>query len=349
MNFFNIKPLALITLLSVCHRTGAAELGDMEVMSGIDEKLNADIPLVLAPQENTANTRVKIISSQYRQPNNSITTEPKIEINNDEGRLQITSKQTIQSPQLDIVLEVKTDKSTQYKQFSIDLSRANEDSPLIVSPKNSRPKNQEPAQTVKARLRKKSPTTPIAQVPVPPPTVVTPEAAPITSNTQPLAEAPQLQTSEIKLTTTPIIATPEQPVSPQKNGFQDNLLIVIAFLTGILGVLGLQSLWSGKTKASNRAHAARSSDNETYSSVVDTESATDEDASSTQSSIELSDQVVLFEQLLAKRLQQLKADGLAEARQPEDSVASELADLGDDEFGFDFDLPEYRVDQKQVP
>lgn len=370
MSLIRVKPLALIVLVTTCHWSQAAELGNMEINSGINQKLNADIPLNLAPNESTANTRVKIISSKNRNGNSDDKTNPQIEINSDDGRLKLTSKQAIHSPRIDLVLEVKTDKDTQYKQFTIDLDRASEDSPLIVSPKNNLDKNLATTQPSKKPYRRKSqanltaPSNPIKPNPV---TVENPSpkpidnttnlAAPITNPalatidevaTHKLPDAPQFQQSVIKAPSPTETPVPDTAVAQPKSWIQENLFTLIAFLTGILGVLILQKLLSGNKKPAKPVQAKKSAGHDKYQALQDSLDPEIEQPSESNPTLNIANDVALFEELLRSRMQQFSEADTQDANGPHQNQHTQQADLDDDEFGFDFDLPDFPAEQSKT-
>lgn len=362
MSLIRVKPLALIALVSTCQWSQAVELGNMEINSGIDQKLNADIPLNLAPNESTAKTKVKIISSKNRNGNGDDLTTPQIEINSDDGRLKLTSKQAIEASHLDLVLEVKTDKDTQYKQFSIDLSRASEDSPLIVSPKNSIDKKQEPTQPPKKYYRKKwqAPLTTSADTSTPaqvktekpsqkPIDNATNVTAPITNpalattdaaSTQTLPDAPQFQESVIKQPSTIALSAPETPQAQLKSWIKENSVILIAFLTGILGVLTLQKLLSGNKNPSQPVQPKKSTGHDKYQALQETLGPEFEQPFESNPKLNIANDVALFEELLRSRMQQFNEVDTQQANRLHETQNTQQADLDEDDFGFDFDLPD---------
>ena len=367
MSHIRVKPLALIALITTCHWAQAAELGNMEINSGVDQKLNADIPLNLAPNESTANTRVKIISSKNRNGNTDNKATPQIEINSDDGRLKLTSKQAIHSPRIDLVLEVKTDKDTQYKQFSIDLSRASEDSPLIVSPKDSDDKTQATSQPIKKYYRKRSltpalsPSTPAKPNPENPENTVqqkpidnssnvnptTHETSPIANN-QPLpTEAPINNTPIQQPSATVIATTPTTAALPQikLSWIQENAFSLITFLAGILGMLILQKLFSGKQNSVKQREPNNAAAHDKYQALQDSLVAEVEPQSETPT---IANDVALFEELLRSRMQQLKQVEIIEADDHTATTDTQHSDFEDDEFGFDFDLPDFTDDQSKA-
>lgn len=362
MSHIRVKPLALIALLTTCGWAQAAELGNMEINSGVDQKLNADIPLNLAPNESTANTRVKIISSKNRNGNSNDEKNPEIQINSDDGRLKLTSKQAIHSPRIDLVLEVKTDKDTQYKQFSIDLSRASEDAPLIVSPKDSNDKTQATSQPIKKYYRRKSLTTALSPStpakPNPENTVqqkpidnssnvnpTTPETSPIANNQALPTEAAIQQPSATVIATTPTTAGLPQIKS---NWIQENAFSLIAFLAGILGMLILQKLFSGKQKSVKPRESKNAAAHDQYQALQDNLVPEFEPQSESLNTATIANDVALFEELLRSRMQQLKQAEVIEADDLTATADAPHSDFEDDEFGFDFDLPDFSNHQPKT-
>ena len=370
MNHMRVKPIALITLLTICHWAQAAELGNMEINSFIDQKLNADIPLNLAPNESSANTEVKIISSKMRNGNIDTSETPNIKINSDDGRLKLTSEQAIHTPQLELVLEVKTDHVTQYKQFSIDLTRASDNTPLIVVPKNKSDKSQATAQPIKKYYRKKNQTTalttPIAPKTYPVKTVdlteqksihtpspinaATPEGSSPSDNTQTLTVQPSMDIADEQQSNPVTIATEPTLIAKTQTKpslIQENAFTLLAFLIGILGALFLQKLLSHKhntmTSSSQKMFAIQDQAQPLHLSLApELESQTRHNERPNTNN-----EVALFEQLLRSRLQELKQSNVIDANQLTATINNGDQDLDDEDFGFDFDLPDFSKEQSK--
>lgn len=366
MNIISVKYLALIALITIIHSVQAADLGNMEINSGINQKLNADIPLNLAPNESTAGTHVKILSSKIN--NNGLDNSPEIAINSDDGILKLTTKEVIHAQHIEIILEVKNNKETQYKQFSIDLSRANKGSPLIVSPKNSLEKPQAPTVTTKS-YRKKAQT--ISTVPAhskKPATIKTENlqqiidrpnnanlSQPITVKSAPIPVEPSITTDTQQQSASPFTKVeseqstdliPPKAVSPikQQDWITENIFNLIAFLAGISGVLILQKLLSTKSKKPKLDSKRRQLSNHDKYQALQDSSGLESEKSETVVKSKINGDFALFEELLNTRMQQLQEINSQQSQSSTSAIKQAIESIDEDEFGFDFDLPEFAVE-----
>ncbi|WP_198245252.1 FimV/HubP family polar landmark protein [methane-oxidizing endosymbiont of Gigantopelta aegis] len=119
------KPLAIVSLLAPmsAHPLG---IGDIKLHSALNQKLNAEIPLIVSKDENPANIRVSLAAPEKFDeagvPWNYFLT--KIKFNTQVRRdgsvvIKLTSNEALREPFLDFLLEVTWDKGNLYREFTV--------------------------------------------------------------------------------------------------------------------------------------------------------------------------------------------------------------------------------------
>ncbi len=119
------KSLAIVSLLAPmsAHPLG---IGDIKLHSALNQKLNAEIPLIVSKDENPANIRVSLAAPEKFDeagvPWNYFLT--KIKFNTQVRRdgsvvIKLTSNEALREPFLDFLLEVTWDKGNLYREFTV--------------------------------------------------------------------------------------------------------------------------------------------------------------------------------------------------------------------------------------
>jgi len=119
------KTLAIVSLLAPMsvHPLG---IGDIKLHSALNQKLNAEIPLIVSKDENPANIRVSLAAPEKFDeagvPWNYFLTKIKFktELRRDGSVvIKMTSNEALREPFLDFLLEVTWDKGNLYREFTV--------------------------------------------------------------------------------------------------------------------------------------------------------------------------------------------------------------------------------------
>ncbi len=119
------KTLAIVSLLAPmsAHPLG---IGDIKLHSALNQKLNAEIPLIVSKDENPANIRVSLAAPEKFDeagvPWNYFLTKIKFktEVRRDGSVvIKVTSNEALREPFLDFLLEVTWDKGNLYREFTV--------------------------------------------------------------------------------------------------------------------------------------------------------------------------------------------------------------------------------------
>jgi FimV-like protein len=104
----------------------AIDFGKLDLYSALNQNFNAEISTILGSEENPTAIKVKLASqSQYLQKNLSWNENlKKLSIKNNDSKLIISSLKPINTPQLTLLLEIKTAKSLEYLQYNLQLKPA---------------------------------------------------------------------------------------------------------------------------------------------------------------------------------------------------------------------------------
>ena len=360
-----LKYASTLFCLSFTLTALASETGDMEIKSGLNQKFSAEIPLSLDPADN-GRTQYRLI--QKKNPAYSADTDPRpeIDLSTEGNKLKLSSQQALQDPRVNLVLEIRNPEGVQYKQYTVDLSQASDHQPLIVSPVKQRlprknPKNaKKPAvatltpakpgekttgtlasegKTASPNDKTTQPTPPVATAPLHTLPATT-EAASHPAATSPAPATPAIVNSEASATVAK--PNPATPATQEASGL--SLWVVIAaFIGGIIGVMGLQQLFKRKPAAATPEITA----SPTPTPVVETPVAEAEKPAAA-SLAPLQESQAQFERLLEAKRQEMAAMELlkaqaAQAATPPAAAASALEE--EDNYGFDFDLPEFTPKQ----
>lgn len=149
------KSLALVSLLSPAS-TLALTIGDIEINSGLNQHLNAEIPLNLDPDETPASLKVKMASASSFADNQIRWRDSlsKIQVTRIGSTVKITSKTRITDPALDFLLEINTPQGPQFRHYKIvfdhQASRNEILTTSVEAPKTAKPSKVEAAAIDKA-------------------------------------------------------------------------------------------------------------------------------------------------------------------------------------------------------
>ena len=119
-----IQSLLLVSILTPTV-TFAFTMADMEVNSALNQKLDADIPISLAPNEKPHDISVKmaapIVFEQHKISRHSLL--DKVQFKRIGTAIQITSNSPINAPTLDFILEINSRKGPTYQRYKITLNK----------------------------------------------------------------------------------------------------------------------------------------------------------------------------------------------------------------------------------
>jgi len=119
-----IQSLLLVSILTPTV-TLAFTMADMEVNSALNQKLDADIPISLAPNEKPHDISVRmaapILFEQHKISHHSLL--DKIQFKRIGTAIQITSNSPINVPTLDFLLEINSRKGPSYQRYKITFNK----------------------------------------------------------------------------------------------------------------------------------------------------------------------------------------------------------------------------------
>lgn len=330
---------------------GSQDLSVMEVESGQNQRLDARISLDIDGLETNDPPKIKIYSLKKNQEKTLHNVDPDLfEVINTNNQIELHSRDVIDSPQVDLVLEVKKGNALEYKKYTIDLTQSNQDTPKIVIGQDliaPKPQNH----PIKHPARKKM--YPV-QLPVvnsvsnkiiasnnvgtlPTQTISNP-AEPVLDTTRVIQEVDQALTSKdtgspnttqtigSSVDQTPKTQPPQKPDEIQSSGMAKSEIsnVVIAFLTGILGVLLLQKnargIFSKRPRLSVSSNPTRQEPNHLKS----------------KHSSSIAEDAVEFEQLLTQYLSSLERSSIT-PKINDPFLDEEETDF---DYRFDFNLPD---------
>ena len=138
------KSLALVSLLSPA-TPQALTIGDIEINSGLNQQLNAEIPLNLDPDETPGSLKIKMASASSFAANqirwhDSLS---KIQVTRIGSTVKISSKSRITDPDLDFLLEINTPQGPQFRHYKIVFDHQASRNEILTN-------SVEPPKTVKA-------------------------------------------------------------------------------------------------------------------------------------------------------------------------------------------------------
>lgn len=138
------KSLALVSLLSPA-TTLALTIGDIEINSGLNQLLNAEIPLNLDPDETPGSLKIKMASASSFAANQIRWRDSlsKIQITRIGSTVKISSKSRITDPDLDFLLEINTSQGPQFRHYKIVFDHQASRNEILTN-------SVEPPKTVKA-------------------------------------------------------------------------------------------------------------------------------------------------------------------------------------------------------
>lgn len=340
--------LLIMSILGFGSKSHAENLNVMQVQSGLNEPLEASIPLDIeaSEQNSTPEIRVHSIKKNHHKISQPINPTELNVIRND-NQIKLLSKDIIDTPRLDVVLEIKKGHSVEYKQYAIHLSEDQINQPSIVIAKDT-PQDQSTTQTTKKSFRRKSVSNPknsprpktdsqLTQLPAkhsdspehPSPadqsTHNTTVSTPI--DTPSLEEAPRPNMLSIDKENEPNLVIPEtRPVTLAKTVGIDWVTLIFAFVTGIGGVLVIQKLLSGfspKVKPERlQQHIHEHPEENRFG--------TNNQA--------ITSNIAPFEELLQEHLINAKTSSI-ENNQPHTQLCSTMETEEDFDYGFDFNIP----------
>lgn len=119
------KTLAIVSLLAPMSAYPLG-IGDIKLHSALNQKLNAEIPLIVSKDENPANIRVSLAAPEKFDdagvPWNYFLTKIKFKTKvrrNGSVVIEMTSNEPLREPFLDFLLEVTWDKGNLYREFTV--------------------------------------------------------------------------------------------------------------------------------------------------------------------------------------------------------------------------------------
>jgi hypothetical protein len=113
-------------------------------------------------------------------------------------------------------------------------------------------------------------------------------------------------------------------------------------------MLILQKLFSGKQKSVKPRESKNAAAHDQYQALQDNLVPEFEPQSESLNTATIANDVALFEELLRSRMQQLKQAEVIEADDLTATADAPHSDFEDDEFGFDFDLPDFSHHQPKT-
>ena len=154
------KTLAVVSLLAPITAQPLG-IGDIELHSALNQKLNAEIRLHLAPNENPADISVRLASPEKFDkagiPWNYVLSKIKFKpVVQSDGSIviKVTSREVLAEPFLDFLLEVVWPQGSQFREFTVLLDPPEGYRPPVIPAVTRTPYQVEPLEDYKKPVQK---------------------------------------------------------------------------------------------------------------------------------------------------------------------------------------------------